>query len=80
MSASPRSSASRVGIEQRDRNAGVGKTDRDAAAHRARADHAGVLHRTRLRLGGQAGNAACFALGKESVHGALRLDGLLRTR
>ncbi len=37
-----------AGLDQRDRDAGIGEAHRDAAAHRAGADHRGAVDRPRL--------------------------------
>ena len=56
-----------VRIEQRHRDAGIGKTDGDAAAHGACANDAGRLDRRRTNLVAQPRHATAVAFGEEHV-------------
>ena len=63
-----------AGLDQGDRDAGIGKAHRDAAAHRAGADHGGPIAIGRGRVpSGHARDLGRLALGEEDVPLRLRL-------
>ncbi len=62
-----------AGLDQGDRDPGIGKTHRDAAAHRAGADDGGARDRPRPGAFGHSGHLRRFALGEEDMALRLRL-------
>ena len=62
-----------AGLDQGDRDPGIGKAHGDAAAHRAGADHRRPRDRTRLCLGRDARHLRRLALGEKDVPLGLRL-------
>ena len=62
-----------AGLDEGDRDAGIGKAHRDAAAHRAGADDRGLRDRPRLRSLRDAGDLGRLALGEEDMALRLRL-------
>ena len=66
-----------AGLDQRDRDAGIGKRHRDAAAHGAGADDGDALDLARLGAFGHAGDLGGLALGEEGV--TLRLGLVARS-
>ena len=62
-----------AGLDQRDRDTGIGKGHRDAAAHGAGADDGDALDIARLRAVGNAGDLGGFTLREKGIALSLRL-------
>ncbi len=67
-----------AGLENGDRNAGIGEAHGDAAAHGAAADDACALDVARLHVLRQVGDLGGFALGEEDMTLRLRLLAVLQ--